>query len=246
MQLHNLVRYVAVLDLIRERVNGGALLDVGSAGLTVGTYLSPAWSVTAVEVGIQDDVRQALEAAGATVVEADARSLPFPDRSFDVVVALDLMEHIPNDARRVVVAEFARVARHRVIVAGPAGPAARRLDARMARWLDRREQPWPVWLQEHTEYGLPSVRDLAGPLAGPIGDFRVRVVGNANVTSYWWMLRAVYDRPGWHAQDLLTRASAPALRADGGRMSRVLLSLLAGFHLPPRYRAIIVADRLWP
>jgi SAM-dependent methyltransferase len=47
---------------------------------------------------------------------ADARRLPFPDRSFDVVVCSQLLHHFGEHEARAVVAELDRVARHAVIV----------------------------------------------------------------------------------------------------------------------------------
>jgi len=59
---------------------------------------------------------RAMEAAGeapaglvARAVRADLLSLPFPDASFDVVMASEVLEHIPDDERAM--AEIARVVR---------------------------------------------------------------------------------------------------------------------------------------
>ena len=47
---------------------------------------------------------------------ADARRLPFPDRSFDVVTCSQLLHHFPAADARLVIAELDRVARRAVIV----------------------------------------------------------------------------------------------------------------------------------
>jgi SAM-dependent methyltransferase len=47
---------------------------------------------------------------------ADARRLPFADRSFDVVICSQLLHHFVGDDVRQVIAELDRVARHAVIV----------------------------------------------------------------------------------------------------------------------------------
>ena len=55
------------------------------------------------------------------IVRADARRLPFPDESFDLVMSTDMWEHIEEDD--LVAAEAARVLRPggRLLVAVPAG-----------------------------------------------------------------------------------------------------------------------------
>jgi ubiquinone/menaquinone biosynthesis C-methylase UbiE len=58
--------------------------------------------------------------AQVTAVRADATHLPFPDRHFDRVTALEVLEHIP-DANRAV-AEIARVAQRGVVLSVPSHP----------------------------------------------------------------------------------------------------------------------------
>jgi SAM-dependent methyltransferase len=63
-----------------------------------------------------DRMFRAMDAAGeppatatAKVVQGDVLSLPFPDASFDAVVAAEVLEHIPDDERAM--AEIARIVR---------------------------------------------------------------------------------------------------------------------------------------
>ena len=50
----------------------------------------------------------------------DATSLDFPDRSFDLVLAIEVLEHIPNPERAL--REIARVAKSDVVVSVPREP----------------------------------------------------------------------------------------------------------------------------
>jgi SAM-dependent methyltransferase len=52
---------------------------------------------------------EAPDGASAKVVEGDVAALPFPDGAFDVVIAAEVLEHIPDDERAM--AEIVRVVR---------------------------------------------------------------------------------------------------------------------------------------
>jgi len=55
------------------------------------------------------------------VVNADIRHLPFPNKSFDVVMALQIIEHLEKHEGLAFVRELERVARDKVIIATPVG-----------------------------------------------------------------------------------------------------------------------------
>src|SRR5262249_2758152 len=50
-----------------------------------------------------------------------SKALPFAAESFDAVVALEVLEHIPPDGRRPFLAECLRVARHGIVFSCPNG-----------------------------------------------------------------------------------------------------------------------------
>ncbi len=61
-------------------------------------------------------LREARRSRTIPLARADAESLPFADNSFDAVVCLRLMSHLPPEARATILHEMARVARERVVV----------------------------------------------------------------------------------------------------------------------------------
>jgi len=99
----------------------GDALDIGAAGGGNTRVLRDAgWTVAALEYG-PDGAEVAAE-RGLAVLRADATALPVGDDSLDLVVAFDVLEHIPDHDRAV--AEVHRVLRQsgRFLVAVPADP----------------------------------------------------------------------------------------------------------------------------
>ncbi len=119
-------------DLLRPATS---FLDVGAG---TGEYLR-----FAVERGIPVSIgvdlsfayctRARHEAPGAGSIQASAGSLPFPDRSVDVVLCSEVLEHLPLLVAARAVRELRRVARCAVVVTTPNRAAAvRRLGRALA------------------------------------------------------------------------------------------------------------------
>ncbi|GAA2024479.1 hypothetical protein GCM10009740_12540 [Terrabacter terrae] len=99
----------------------GHALDIGAAGGGNTRVLREhGWDAVALEYG-QDGAEVAHE-RGLATVRADATRLPFSDDALDLVVAFDLLEHLPDDDTAV--AEVRRVLKPTgtYLVAVPADP----------------------------------------------------------------------------------------------------------------------------
>ena len=99
----------------------GDALDIGAAGGGNTRVLRDAgWTVAALEYGAEG--AEVAAERGLAVMRADATALPVSDDSLDLVVAFDVLEHIPDHDRAV--EEVHRVLRQsgRFLVAVPADP----------------------------------------------------------------------------------------------------------------------------
>jgi len=234
--LDQLVRYVPVLELVRE-TDGSTLLDVGSGSAGLAPWLGPEWSITAVDESFSDyGGAIAPLADDARRLEGDARELPFEDRTFDVTVAIDMVEHVPPDDRARVLSELGRVTARRLIVAGPTGEPALDADRRLAHQVSKRGVRPPVWLEDHLAHGFPEREEIAAALR-PHG--AVRVLDNDNVRSHERLMRLETRRVG----NLLTRLAATLVGRAPRPLAAGLLRLTRGRDRPPVYRTIVVLDR---
>lgn len=163
--LNWLTRYASVmaeLDLDSEGYLRESVLDVGCGphGLACA---APNARFVGTDVLFAGEV-----AAGMTAFRTDPGPLPFADASFDTVVCLDTLEHIPSQDRAGFVQELARVAARRVIVACPSEGSAHLQDILRLEYSVR-GMPLPGWLNEHDEHGLPSaaqIRDVCSSVPG--------------------------------------------------------------------------------
>jgi SAM-dependent methyltransferase len=242
LSLDQVVRFEPIIRLICQ-VAGRSVLDVGSGSSGVGPLLPHPWRVTGVDSSFED--YGAADGPMQDSVErivADARRLPFEDRAFDVVVAVDLLEHIPASDREAVADEIARVARRRVIVACPTGQQALAADRRLADVFHRRGTPLPGWLVEHLCNGFPETEQLSHLLRG-VGS--VRLMPNEGIVAHERLMRLTSGRVGVLVAPLAVRLLVEAARQPDRRhpIRRTALSLLRAFDRSPCYRTIAVADR---
>jgi SAM-dependent methyltransferase len=171
------VRYAKAVALLPELADEAIrVLEIGAGGGGLRRYLARP------VVGIDLDPRLA---AGARPwgVAARADRLPFSDRCFDVVLAMDVMEHLTAGERRQAIAEMVRTSRQRVLIGGPLGSFAAWGDAQYLEFRRLRGQPIPSWLAEHMALGIPPVADLLAVLEDLGLDYRLH--GNETLVQHY-------------------------------------------------------------
>lgn len=109
-------------DQVRRVAAGGRprILNVGCG--TGGTIAMLERHGPVVNVDVSDRAIAHMERLGHTAVKVDGVELPFPDESFDIVAAFDVLEHIAEDVKALV--EWRRVLRPggRLLLTVPAHP----------------------------------------------------------------------------------------------------------------------------
>lgn len=91
----------------------------------------------------------------------DATNMLFEDSNFDIVIALDVFEHIKKNKRENFLNEVLRVTRKLFIIAGPFDSSyVRDAEIRLNEIFKIKYNQDYLWLKEHIENGLPDLSDI--------------------------------------------------------------------------------------
>ncbi len=124
------LRYLPIIEWMQRKFKVQSskfkvsVLEVGSGGLGMAPYLK--MPVTGVDKEFEPPFHPLLKR-----VRGDATDLKFPNNSFDVVISVDMLEHLPKDKRGVAVKEMLRVAKKLVAIGVPCGKEAEEHDRKM-------------------------------------------------------------------------------------------------------------------
>lgn len=101
---------------------------------------------------------------GADVVY-DGKQLPFSDHSWEIVVSVDTLEHIPEHQRLAFVKELVRIAKKKIVLIAPYGSLRHeQYERQLVESLITKGRSAPSYLVEHQQYGLVNEGTIASIL----------------------------------------------------------------------------------
>jgi hypothetical protein len=163
---------------VLDMENGCRVLEIGSGAIGLGEF----WRHPFVgcDVSFAEKPRAPMQA-----VKCSGSRLPFADKSFDAVVASDVMEHVPPEWRGCVVWEALRVSRKVVVIGYPSGSSAMAADRDLREWYLKKKKVPPAWLEEHMMHPFPN-----GELFSEVEEeWTVKAVPNESVEFHLRMMR---------------------------------------------------------
>jgi hypothetical protein len=181
------LRYLPISDsILNGNIKVPKILEVGSGVKGITPYIP--FKITGVDVFFNGEIEENL-----TPVCLSGASLPFSDNSYDYVISVDMLEHVPEHDRPNVIAELLRVAGKRVFLAVPCGKLAEAHDKALDDLYLQVRGERDRFLKEHVENGLPTKEELETcfkSAAGKLGvKITVRVIGNVSLKVRTFFMR---------------------------------------------------------
>lgn len=178
--INQLIRYEPALRWITN--NGFAkICEIGSGQNGICKFLDQ--HVVGLDINFKDyqDQGQIRIHPNLTPILGDILAgTSFPDREFDLVVCVDMLEHIPRLDRPRAIQEILRIAKH-AYIALPEGQSALACDRWLAEFLVRRGRTPPEWLFEHLDRDFPEAFEI-GKILKTIPGVVFTNFGNDSVT----------------------------------------------------------------
>ena len=146
-------RYLPVRDILKkEGLTEARILEVGSGDLGITPYIRR--EVVGLDIAFDrpGPYLKALEYSGS--------GFPFPDDSFDLVLSVDSLEHVPADQRPKMISEMIRAAAKAVVIVAPCGSNAAASDRELARYYKSIHGKSDKFFDDHIYNGLPEKDDV--------------------------------------------------------------------------------------
>ncbi len=177
-------RYRTVSEAI-EGIGKGpfTILDAGGA-LGFLSLFAPEHPVTVLD-RVWEDTPQS--------VRYEDACFPYKDESFDIVVCVDTLEHIPAGERQAFLAELNRVSSRAVILCGPyAEPNVAEAESVIRDFLSVQYQRRDRFLDEHQDYTLPNLTETLAVFEPRTG-FSITTLPNGYLPRWLAMQMAVFS-----------------------------------------------------
>lgn len=168
------LRYLPVArEIKRLKLTKSKILEVGSGSLGITPYLKE--KIDGLDVDFSGP-----QSPLVNQIKGDARNLPFRKNSYDVVISVDVLEHLNPDVRSASVREMLKVAKKLLVIVVPTGEASEKQDRALYVLWQKVKRGNNQFLAEHAKFGLPSNDQILVSL-----DKSLRLLGKkAKIKSY--------------------------------------------------------------
>jgi hypothetical protein len=152
------VRYKEIVKIIKKtKKNNASILEIGPGKIGITAYLKQ--KVIGVDVTFDNDY-PSLGYLEENIYNGSR--LEYSDNSFDFVISVDVLEHVPGGERQKIIAEMLRVAKRYTMLCFPCSEKSQLYEKKLERRYARCGLPVPKYLKDHMEYILPDESETIG------------------------------------------------------------------------------------
>lgn len=231
--INQLIRYEPAIRLVEA--NGYArICEIGSGQNGICKFIDR--RVTGIDKDFKDyredgvvDIHPNLVPHRGDILEGT----PFADQEFDLVLCVDMLEHLEKRDRERAIREILRIGKV-AYIALPIGTQALDCDRWLGEYLLRKGRKPPGWLYEHLDLDFPMEGEIEAILDAVPG-VSYRVIPNDNIAFHKFVVLAEIFRFGRRSKKWSQRRWVrPILRWFDGAPSYRLIFLVAHGGPPPR------------
>lgn len=148
------LRYIPVVEVIKKSgLETSTILEVGSGSLGIVPYLRR--EIDGIDIDFSGPKTSLINK-----IKGQATSLPFKKNAYDIIVSVDVIEHIPQSQRTDAISETLRVAKKLAIIVVPVGKKSEEQDKELRQYWNKIYAKPNQFLEEHTTNGLPTTDAL--------------------------------------------------------------------------------------
>ena len=180
------LRYMPIVDYIKaipDHINL-KIVEIGSNSQGIGFYLK--WRVMGLDL-LKNECGLARYGEYLDFVQGDATSLPFKDNSFDIIVSVDMLEHLDDSQRERAISEMVRVSKRWVILALPFKGEPEKYEKKLNDLFLKKYGKNNPALEEHK---LPDYENFLKMLKekAALKSKKTNLIVTNNLNLKWWYL----------------------------------------------------------
>lgn len=165
---HQMSRYNTAMRAVNTMRTSPShrILEIGSGSQGILASFLPDDDIVFSDIKLSDEAL-----ADPRFVLCDVTNMNYDDNSFDFVIALDVLEHIPPEKRLISVQNICRVAKEGIVITFPHfSPVYQKEDEELRSFYKATEAEPPIWINEHIDQTLPIASEIVAIATGILGE----------------------------------------------------------------------------
>ena len=224
------LRYESAISIIGKRKRA-SIVEVGCGSRGISAYANRP------SIGVDLSFNETVPPRLQQRVLASGVHLPFKDRSVDLVISTDMLEHVACSIRPLIIKEMFRIVHENgaVYITVPVGQESEQADKRVDNAFKARHGVSHPMLRDHLEHGLPRPKEIVDMVQEELRDlgWKVKVVENTPI-ALWEGTLMLFGVGRW----------LPGLRHFQRPILQTLYPILKRIRGKRNYRIIVTAEKM--